>query len=124
MPKMPPRLPARRTVAPVRFKSETGTERDARLAEEKSSTQPAKPLSNKEIMLVLLVSHIEDSFLRLTQTQMEIVAGKALRGSRPGKISEAYRARVEKVCASMKKLLTKRQLDGRITSFIPGGTDA
>ena len=124
MPKMPPRLPARRTEPPVTFKSETASEKAIRLNEEKESTAPDKPMSNKEVALVLLVSHIEDSFLRLTEDQMAIAAGKTLRGSRPEKVREFYRTKVEKLCASMRKLLTKRQLDQRITSFVPGGTNA
>lgn len=122
MPKMPPRLPARRTEPPVTFKSETASEKAIRLSDEKESTQPDKPLSNKEVATLLLVSHIEDSFLRLTDEQMAIVAGKSLRGARPGKIREYYRKRVEKITASMRKLLTNRQLHTRITSFVPGGT--
>ncbi len=122
MPKMPPRLPARRTEPPVTFKSETGSEKRARLSEEKDSTAPDKPMSNKEVALVLLVSHFEDSFLRLTDEQMATAAGKQLRGSRPEKIREFYRTKVEKLCSGMRKLLVKRRLDSRITSFVPGGT--
>lgn len=124
MPKMPPVMPAKRTSPPVTFKSETASEKAIRLSDEKESTQPDKPMSNKEIALVLLVSHFEDSFLRLTDDQMAIAAGKTLRGSRPEKIREFYRTKVEKLCASMRKLLTKRQLDSRITSFVPGGANA
>jgi hypothetical protein len=122
MPKMPPVFPAKRTAPPVTFKSETSLEKAVRMRDEKESTLPEKPLSNKEVMMVLLVSHIEDSFKRLTEHQMATVAGKSLRGERPTKIREMYRLRVEKLCAGMRKLLTKRQLDGRITSFVPGGT--
>lgn len=123
MPKMPPTLPARRTSPPVRFKSESDSERAARLESEKSVNKPEKPLSNKEIALLLLVSHIEDSFMRVTDEQMAIVAGVNLRGQRPVKIREFYRKRVEKVCASMRKLLTTRKLADRITSFVPGGSN-
>lgn len=122
--KMPPRFPAKRTTPPVTFKSETDSEKRVRLSEEKGSTAPDKPMSNKEVALVLLVSHLEDSFLRLTEDQMAIAAGKTVRGSRPEKIREFYRTRVEKLCSGMRKLLAKRKLDSRITSFVPGGTDA
>ena len=121
--KMPPRFPAKRITPPVTFKSETESEKRARLSDEKDSTAPDKPMSNKEIALVLLVSHLEDSFLRLTDDQMATASGKTVRGSRPEKIREFYRMRVEKLCASMRKLLVKRKLDTRITSFVPGGTN-
>lgn len=115
--KMPPTMPAKRTSPPVTFKSETDGEKRARLSDEKTSTAPDKPMSNKEVALVLLVGHLEDSFLRLTEDQMAIVAGKTVRGSRPEKIREFYRTRVEKMCSGMRKLLVKRKLDTRITSF-------
>lgn len=118
--KMPPTFPAKRVGPPVKFKSETVTERTHRLEDEKAVTEPEKPLSNKEVAIVLLVSHIEDSFMRLTDEQMAIAAGKVLRGARPVKIREFYRNRVEKLCASMRKLLVKRKLDSRITSFVGG----
>lgn len=118
--KMPPTFPAARVGPPVRFKSESATEQAHRLEDQKAMTAPDKPLSNKEIALVLLVSHIEDSFLRLTDVQMAIAAGKQLRGDRPTKIREFYRKRVEKLCASMRKLLDKRDLSKRVTSFVGG----
>lgn len=119
MPKMPPTLPARRLSAPVRFKSETKTEMAHRMDEERTSTKPDKKLSNKEIALVLIASHVEDSFFRLTDEQMAIAAGLNLRGSRPLKVREFYKKRVEKMLVSIRKLLGKKGLDARITSFLP-----
>jgi hypothetical protein len=90
------------------------------MTDEKKSTLPSKPMSNKEIALALLVSHIEDSISRLTDEQVAIVAGKSLRGARNDKIREFYKGRAEKAVLSMRKLLQKRGHDGRITSFVGG----
>lgn len=120
MPKMPARFPAPRTTPPVKFKAESINEHATRVSSEKADDKalaPAKPMSNKEIALVLLATHVQDSFLRLTDVQMAVVAGKVLRGERPLKVREFYRTRVEKLLASTMKLLEKRKLQARVTSF-------
>lgn len=119
---MRPVLPIRRApTPPVKFKSETETERKARTA---TPGVEAPKMSNKDIALALLVTHVEDSFLRITDDQIATIAGKHLKGERPAKIREMYRGRVEAVLKSAKKLLEKRGLLDRCTSFVQAPTPA
>jgi len=99
------KLPAR--AAPVKFKSESGSERAVRV---ESIKTVARKMSNKDIAVAYLTLVLQDAFKNANDLQLAKIVGAPLRGDRPTKVREFVGKYAEKYMRSGKKLLEKHDL--------------
>ncbi len=107
---MPLQLPKRTLPtksAPVKFKSETATERAVRV---ESLKKAARKMSNKDIAVAYLTIVLMDSFKGADDIKLAKIVGAPLRGDRPTKVREFILKYAEKYMRSGKKLLEKHDL--------------
>jgi hypothetical protein len=107
---MPLVLPKRKLptpAPPVKFKSETASERAVRV---ESIKKVARKMSNKDIAVAFLTILLMDSFKNADDIKLAKIVGAPLRGDRPDKVREFIIKYAEKYMRSGKKLLEKHDL--------------
>ncbi len=106
---MPLVLPKRKLTpaAPVKFKSETASERANRV---EGLKQVARKMSNKDIAVAFLTIMLQDAVQNVDDIKLAKIVGAPLRGDRPTKVREFVEKYAEKYMRSGKKLLEKHEL--------------